>query len=224
MSLRVPLLLLTVCVPALYAFPDGAPAEACLRNMEPNHSGAKSRNPLDSPFAVFRHTSPGRVTVTIRSLTGNAYMKGFMVQARDPLTGKAARGQGAWLPIANVKGLPECAAVTHADRGQKTEAAVTWEGRTDLAFYVTIVESYSSFWANVEALEQGGLSGPSGLGSGPSGFGSGPGPHLGGLPSGPSGPGPLARVPPSGLSALSAGPSGVSGFGNSFHPFAGKKK
>ena len=62
--LRAPLLLLllALCVPAPYAFPDGAPAEACLRGMEPNHSGTKGRNPLDSPFAVLRHTSHGRVT------------------------------------------------------------------------------------------------------------------------------------------------------------------
>ena len=65
---------------------------------------------------------------------------------------------------------------------------------------------------DVEALEQGGLSGPSGFGSGPSGFGSGLGAHLGGFPSGPG------RVPPSGLSALSAGPSAASGLGGGFRP------
>ena len=81
-------------------------------------------------------------TVTIRSTTRDAYFKGFTVQARDPLTGQPAtthhlRGgadPGRWLSVNNVKGLPECAAVTHADRGQKSEASFTWQGRTDLAF------------------------------------------------------------------------------------------
>ena len=59
--LRVPLLL-ALSAPVLWAFPDGAPAEACIRGMRPNHSGATGRNHLDSPYAVLRQTSPGRVT------------------------------------------------------------------------------------------------------------------------------------------------------------------
>ena len=56
------LLLLAACVPALRAFPDGAPAEACISGMKPNHSGAGGRSHQHAPFAVLRHTSHGQVT------------------------------------------------------------------------------------------------------------------------------------------------------------------
>lgn len=72
------------------------------------------------------------VSVTIQSAAEGALMKGFLVQARDPLTGQSARDVGAWLPAEGVKGLPECAAATHSDRNRKTGVVLTWQGSEDV--------------------------------------------------------------------------------------------
>ncbi|XP_037068439.1 putative defense protein 3 [Pollicipes pollicipes] len=167
LRVRCLLLVLAACAACLQAFPSGAPVEACLRGMTPNHGNSRSDDPGSSPFVVTRRTRRDRVEVSIHAV-GGAYIKGFMIQARDPATGRAARDQGKWREVENVKQLPECAAVTHGDRNKKTSIAVTWEGRGDVAIYATVLQSYSLYWANVEAVEEKSLGGP-----GPSGPGLG---------------------------------------------------
>lgn len=61
--LRVPVgsLLVVVAVSLAGAFPNGAPPEACIRGMTPNHGGAVSLDPQTLPFLVLRETFPGGI-------------------------------------------------------------------------------------------------------------------------------------------------------------------
>ena len=46
-----------LCAAPLSAFPNGAPTEACLRGMLPNHRGARSGNIATMPFSITRQTT-----------------------------------------------------------------------------------------------------------------------------------------------------------------------
>ncbi|XP_037092021.1 putative defense protein 1 [Pollicipes pollicipes] len=150
-----PLLLLAGCLAPIVAFPNGAPTEACLRGMVPNHGGQRTQDLRSMPFSVTRQSYQGGVRVTIKA-PGKNYFKGFMVQARDPSTGKAATGQGSWQPVDNVNLMNECAALTHADRSEKESVSVTWTGRQDVTMHATVLQAYNRFWADVPVLDAGG--------------------------------------------------------------------
>ena len=51
------LLLVAACAVPLAAFPGGAPTEACLRGMVPNHRGTRSSSLATMPFSVTRQTT-----------------------------------------------------------------------------------------------------------------------------------------------------------------------
>ena len=51
------LLLVAACAAPLAAFPGGAPTEACLRGMVPNHRGTRSSSLATMPFSVTRQTT-----------------------------------------------------------------------------------------------------------------------------------------------------------------------
>ncbi|XP_043191077.1 putative defense protein 3 [Amphibalanus amphitrite] len=151
--LRPLLLAAVLCAVPLAAFPNGAPTEACLRGMVPNHRGARSGNIASMPFRVTRQTTGSGVRVTIEPLQANTYFRGFMVMAREPRGRSWAKDKGAWQPVSNVNLLNECSSITHADRSEKARVSVTWKGDPNVDLYATVVQSYDTFWAEIPVEE-----------------------------------------------------------------------
>uniref|UniRef100_T1H6E1 Reelin domain-containing protein n=1 Tax=Megaselia scalaris TaxID=36166 RepID=T1H6E1_MEGSC len=82
-------------------FPDGAPADTCVKKRanQPNHGQA--RYPLD----------------------GHKVFKGFFIQARDA---DSNQWIGNWHQSDNTKSIPECSAITHSDNKDKIGATLIW--------------------------------------------------------------------------------------------------
>ncbi|KAF0290312.1 hypothetical protein FJT64_011466 [Amphibalanus amphitrite] len=180
--LRPLLLAAVLCAVPLAAFPNGAPTEACLRGMVPNHRGARSGNIASMPFRVTRQTTGSGVraaatTAAARDAcvedTGRrldipvgaaTVLRGSRAprQAADApelvaLGGRAGRSwakdKGAWQPVSNVNLLNECSSITHADRSEKARVSVTWKGDPNVDLYATVVQSYDTFWAEIPVEE-----------------------------------------------------------------------
>ena len=70
--------------------------------------------------------------------------RGFFLQARDVAQNKWV---GTWEEAPNTKGLPECAAITHADNKDKLQATIIWTAPEDAPggqVYFTYVSSYAN--------------------------------------------------------------------------------
>ncbi|XP_023717007.1 putative defense protein 3 isoform X3 [Cryptotermes secundus] len=151
--------LLAVLPFSVRGFPDGAPVDACVkpRPNQPYHGQARSQPSETLPYILTASSNeygPGsKITVSIR---GDIF-RGFFLQARDVATGSWV---GTWEEAPNTKGLPECAAITHADNKDKLQATIVWSAPRDspggqVYFTGSVVKDYITFWTDIVAqLEQ----------------------------------------------------------------------
>uniref|UniRef100_A0A182NN18 Reelin domain-containing protein n=1 Tax=Anopheles dirus TaxID=7168 RepID=A0A182NN18_9DIPT len=145
-----------VLLSATHAFPDGAPADTCVksRTNEPNHGAARSQSLAALPYQVTASGSaygPGsQIQVTIHG--HQDVFRGFFLQARDAQTNEWI---GSWYETPNTKTIPECSSITHADNRDKEQATFVWQAPKDrqgqVYFTGTIVKNYSTYWASVIA-------------------------------------------------------------------------
>ncbi|XP_058055816.1 putative defense protein 3 [Anopheles bellator] len=145
-----------VAVPPTNAFPDGAPADTCVksRTNQPNHGAARSQSLAALPYQVTASGNlygPGtQIQVTLHG--HQDVFRGFFLQARDAQTNEWI---GSWYETPNTKSIPECSSVTHADNRDKEQATFVWQAPTDrqgqVYFTGTIVKNYGTFWAGVIA-------------------------------------------------------------------------
>lgn len=112
-------------------FPDGAPADTCVKTRfnQPNHGAARSQELSSSPFrltASGNTFSPGsQIQVDVG---GHDVFRGFFLQARDAQTNEWI---GEWVESPNTKTIPECSAITHADNKDKERATFIWTAPKD---------------------------------------------------------------------------------------------
>jgi len=140
-----------------FAFPSGAPAEACDSLSPERGHGVPSMPVQYAPFTVIaygRHYRPGeKIPIEIIQRERGANFKGFLVQALDAEThtpiGSFVTGKGMQL-------LKECSAVTHTDAKAKKAVNLVWEGPYDrsgqVIFRATIVQRKDLFFANILAF------------------------------------------------------------------------
>ncbi|CAD7084942.1 unnamed protein product [Hermetia illucens] len=141
------------------AFPDGAPADTCVKKRanQPNHGAARSQPPETFPYQVVASSDsyrPGQqIHVQISATSTKDPFRGFFLQARDVETNEWI---GEWDESPNTKTIPECSSITHADPKDKIGATFVWKAPQDKAGHVyftgAVVKDYGTFWANVQAL------------------------------------------------------------------------
>ncbi|XP_058811356.1 putative defense protein 3 [Topomyia yanbarensis] len=142
-------------VAVVSGFPDGAPADTCVKSRfnQPNHGAARTQDASTSPFRITATGSsygPGsQIQVDVN---GHDVFRGFFLQARD---GQTNEWIGEWVESPNTKTIPECSAITHADNRDKERASFVWNAPKDrqgqVYFTGTIVKNYGTFWANLIA-------------------------------------------------------------------------
>lgn len=120
--------LITITILSLTeSFPDGAPADTCVKSRfnQPHHGQAKSQSLESLPYQVVassdQYSSGQQIELTI---SGHDVFRGFFWQARDASTNEWI---GEFLPSKNTKTIPECSSVTHADPKDKTQARLIWQ-------------------------------------------------------------------------------------------------
>ncbi|KAG4067219.1 hypothetical protein HA402_000210 [Bradysia odoriphaga] len=107
-------------------FPDGAPSDTCVKGRanQPNHGASRTQLLHTLPYDVHATTdtfNPGQqIQVTIE---GSDHFRGFFLQARDADTDEWI---GTFKESPNTKVIPECSAITHADRKDKEAATFIW--------------------------------------------------------------------------------------------------
>lgn len=107
-------------------FPDGAPADSCVkaRFNQPNHGQTRTQPLETSPYQVVASTDQYQGGDRIQvSIAGHDIFRGFFLQARDAQTNEWI---GSWQESANTKTIPECASITHADNKDKAQASLVW--------------------------------------------------------------------------------------------------
>ncbi|XP_053681862.1 putative defense protein 3 [Sabethes cyaneus] len=144
-----------VLLGAVSAFPDGAPADTCVKSRfnEPNHGAARKQDPSTSPFRVTASGNTyGPGTQIQVDVSGHDVFRGFFLQARDAQSNEWI---GEWIESPNTKTIPECSSITHADNRDKERASFVWNapknGQGQVLFIATIVKNYGTFWANLIA-------------------------------------------------------------------------
>uniref|UniRef100_A0AAG5CQI0 Reelin domain-containing protein n=2 Tax=Anopheles atroparvus TaxID=41427 RepID=A0AAG5CQI0_ANOAO len=145
-----------VLIPKTESFPDGAPADTCVksRTNQPNHGAARSQSLDTLPYQLTASGNlygPGtQIQVTIDG--HQDVFRGFFLQARDAQTNEWI---GSWYETPNTKTIPECSSVTHADNRDKQQATFVWQAPKDrqgqVYFTGTIVKNYGTFWSSVVA-------------------------------------------------------------------------
>ncbi|XP_026482144.1 putative defense protein 3 [Ctenocephalides felis] len=145
----------SVCIAAVFSFPDGAPVDACVKSRpnQPNHGSARPQEPHTRPYRVIashQHYGPGsQITVTI---SGDVF-RGFFIQARDAATNNWV---GSWVESPGSKVHPECSSITHGDPRDKQQATLVWQAPHDaqpgqVYFTGTVLKDYGTFWSNIIA-------------------------------------------------------------------------
>ncbi|XP_045621587.1 putative defense protein 1 [Procambarus clarkii] len=152
--LSLKIVLLVAVLVGCEAFPDGAPIEACIREIpnRPNHPNTEPRS-----LASFKHSftasdayyAPGsRIQVFIE---GPAF-KGFFIQARDV---QRKDWIGHFEESDDIVSYPECSSVTHGNPRPKSRVVLTWVAPLDrsgtVTFTGTLLESYGSYWSDLIA-------------------------------------------------------------------------
>lgn len=126
------LLLLVLLLHGTVAFPDGAPADTCVKQRanQPNHGKARPQSPDTNPFEVVATAQsyhPGQqISVVIYALDQHSSktFRGFFLQARDANSNEWI---GEWEQSDNTKTIPECSAITHSDNRDKLGAKLIWK-------------------------------------------------------------------------------------------------
>ncbi|XP_034487766.1 putative defense protein 3 [Drosophila innubila] len=151
------LLLLQLLV-GVTGFPDGAPADTCVKQRanQPNHGKARSQPAHTNPFEVVASTQtyhPGQeVSVVIYPQDQHATktFRGFFLQARDANSNEWI---GEWVQSDNTKTIPECSAITHSDNRDKLGAKLIWKApqnkRGNVYFTGTVLQDYGNFWSEI---------------------------------------------------------------------------
>ncbi|XP_055852705.1 putative defense protein 3 [Episyrphus balteatus] len=137
-------------------FPDGAPADTCVKKRanQPNHGQARPQPLNTNPFEVVASAEsfhPGQqITVVIYPYDNRHVFRGFFIQARDAVTNEWI---GDWEHSENTKGIPECSAITHSDNRDKLGAKLIWRApqhkRGRVYFTGTVLQEYGTFWSDI---------------------------------------------------------------------------
>lgn len=118
-------------VSVVIGFPDGAPADTCVRKRpnEPNHGKSRSQTLESLPYQLVAKSQVYHPGSSIEvSISGNDVFRGFFIQARDSTNNNWI---GTWTQSPNTKGIPECSAITHADNKDKQGAVLIWQAPQD---------------------------------------------------------------------------------------------
>ncbi|XP_042319773.1 putative ferric-chelate reductase 1 [Sceloporus undulatus] len=140
-----------------FGYPSGKISVAC-NSMLPSHENAISQTSLP-PYAIsISNTSftPGdEIIVSLTGVNGSSF-KGFLLQARTP-GGEAAVGSFQILNP-NTQGLIcnniQNSAVSHTNRDDKQNVTAVWiapPGVGQVVFRATVVQSFATFWAQVQS-------------------------------------------------------------------------
>ncbi|KAH8355930.1 hypothetical protein KR200_002351 [Drosophila serrata] len=151
------LLVIVLMVSAALAFPDGAPADTCVKKRanQPNHGTARSQPAETNPFEVVADSQtyhPGQqISVVVYPHSGHGQVfRGFFLQARDAHSNEWI---GEWVQSENTKTIPECSAITHADKKDKLGAKLIWKApqnkRGNVYFTGTVLQQYGTFWSDI---------------------------------------------------------------------------
>ncbi|XP_068154995.1 putative defense protein 3 [Drosophila tropicalis] len=143
-----------ICV---WAFPDGAPADTCVKQRanQPNHGQARSQPAHTNPFEVVATAQsyhPGQQISVVIYPHGqtNTVFRGFFLQARDANSNEWI---GEWEQSENTKTIPECSAITHSDNRDKLGAKLIWKApqnkRGNVYFTGTVLKEYGTFWSDI---------------------------------------------------------------------------
>ncbi|XP_064604377.1 ferric-chelate reductase 1-like [Liolophura sinensis] len=150
---------LGIALPSAFAYPGGAPIQAC-SGMLPYH-GQSSAQRTPPPFSVTTssNTYNGRskITVSLNAPCGN-FFKGFMLQARRA---EFDQDQNEALGSFNAPSgsrIVTCGssqAVTHTERTQKSSVSFEWtapaQSSGHVVFMATFVEHFSVYWVKVNS-------------------------------------------------------------------------
>ncbi|EDW39057.1 GL13879 [Drosophila persimilis] len=158
---EVPSMLLIMLLPLLIgstaAFPDGAPADTCVKQRanQPNHGKARTQPAHTNPFEVVADAQsyhPGQqISVVIYPhAQQSTVFRGFFLQARDAHSNEWI---GEWVQSENTKTIPECSAITHSDNRDKLGAKLLWKApqnkRGNVYFTGTVLQEYGTFWSDI---------------------------------------------------------------------------
>ncbi|XP_017477954.1 PREDICTED: putative defense protein 3 [Rhagoletis zephyria] len=153
--------LLVALISLANAFPDGAPADTCVKQRanQPNHGKARTQPAHTNPYEVVANSEsfhPGQeVSVLIYPLEHQATFRGFFLQARDANSNEWI---GEWIQSENTKTIPECSAITHSDNRDKLGAKLIWKApqnkRGRVYFTGTVLKQYGTFWSDIVAKVQ----------------------------------------------------------------------
>lgn len=155
------LVVFAICLTSVFAFPFGAPSEAC-GPMIPNH-GQQLGFPLPLRVTFSTNTVPAGGLVTVRfegnqndPMFGNFTFRGFMGQMRvadDRRVGFFERG-----PDAHHVDCPEFypeSTITHMNHNDRTVAEFNWRAPANVGVvpytvrcFFTIVMNVGIYWAN----------------------------------------------------------------------------
>ncbi|XP_037944104.1 putative defense protein 3 [Teleopsis dalmanni] len=121
---------LTFSVTVLNGFPNGAPADACVKKRvnQPHHGEARSQPLHTNPFEVVasaQYYHPGQeISVVIYPRDQNKLFRGFLIQGRDV---ESNEWIGEFIQSENTNSIPECSAITHSDNRDKLGAKFIWK-------------------------------------------------------------------------------------------------
>ncbi|XP_067628010.1 putative defense protein 3 [Eurosta solidaginis] len=143
------------------AFPDGAPADTCVKQRanQPNHGKARTQPEHTNPFEVVADSEtfyPGQqIAVLVYPVDQTATFRGFFLQARDANSNEWI---GEWVQSENTKTIPECSAITHSDNRDKLGAKLIWKAPQNkkgrVYFTGTVLKEYATFWSDIVAKVQ----------------------------------------------------------------------
>lgn len=126
------LLVLLLLLQGIVGFPDGAPADTCVKQRanQPNHGKARPQPAHTNPFEVVASAQsyhPGQqisVIIYAQDQHASKTFRGFFLQARDANSNEWV---GEWEQSDNTKTIPECSAITHSDNRDKLGAKLIWK-------------------------------------------------------------------------------------------------
>ncbi|OQR78455.1 putative defense protein 3-like [Tropilaelaps mercedesae] len=137
-------------VAAVLAYPSGAPEGAC-QSLTPKHQ--VNPQATQSPYGIFTSANSIRsgeaITVTVQ---GGAF-RGFLIVARDALSGQPIGG--SWAALDNQAKALACG-LTHSSNNDKQQASGQWTAPVGLRgrqviFQAAVVKDIDTFWNNLSS-------------------------------------------------------------------------
>ncbi|CAB1326003.1 unnamed protein product [Coregonus sp. 'balchen'] len=150
------LLVQTLCLTSVDAYPNGEVTESC-GNMMPKHSHAPNTTQCPYTLAVnVTHFSSGDyIQVTI---SGTTYFEGFLLEARNASNPDSDAVGSFTLTNPKTTQLLKCghtpgSAVSHTSDARQTKIVVIWNAPQNspdaVEFLVTVVAHYNTFWVKI---------------------------------------------------------------------------